>query len=381
MTGADGALRYAPHAAAVSVGYVVFSYAAVPDVVVDRFGVGFAGVGLLMSAALASFTAVQAVGGRLVDERSSAPVLWWLLAAHGVLGLVLDAALTYRVPLALRALWGLAGGLVVTVGATHVARTFEGRRATFQQGVFGGMITVGGAMAFLLTPRIVALTGWPGTHAIGGLFAVPAIALLWPHRAAEVYGDAPSVTEGNGGDRARPLSNPLVLFAAGCYAATLGAYITLSTFVTAFFQEIGVVGPLNALALLLASGGRVAGGAAAVSEAASDERLVVAGTGIGAAGLAGLAVAIGPVVVVLPLVALVAVCVPFGAIFELAAGATARDASALAIVVAVGNLAALVLPAVTGWVRDATGGYDAAFLLLAGLNAAVAASGVLVARR
>lgn len=73
--------------------------------------------------------------------------------------------------------------------------------------------------------------------------------------------------------------------------------------------------------------------------------------------------------------------VPFGAVFKTAAAATPRDGTALAIVVAAGNVAALVLPAITGRIRDATGGYDLAFLLLAGLNALAILAGIAIARR
>ncbi len=84
---------------------------------------------------------------------------------------------------------------------------------------------------------------------------------------------------------------------------------------------------------------------------------------------------------VLPLFALAAVSLPFGAIFKTGAGASRRDGTAVAIVVAAGNGAAIVLPALTGWLRDLTGGYDGAFVLLALVNAVAACAGIAIARR
>jgi cyanate permease len=77
---------------------------------------------------------------------------------------------------------------------------------------------------------------------------------------------------------------------------------------------------------------------------------------------------------------MLAVSVPFGAIYNVAAGATAAEGSALAMVIAVGNLVALVLPVVTGSIRDATGGYEGAFMILVGLNTLAIGAAVLITR-
>ena len=72
-TGGQVGVRFGSHLVAFSVGYVVFSSASVPGVVMEEFDVGFTAVGLLMSAALTSFVAVQLIGGRLVDDRPTPP--------------------------------------------------------------------------------------------------------------------------------------------------------------------------------------------------------------------------------------------------------------------------------------------------------------------
>jgi nitrate/nitrite transporter NarK len=75
-----------------------------------------------------------------------------------------------------------------------------------------------------------------------------------------------------------------------------------------------------------------------------------------------------------------AVSFPFGAIYGLAGDVTTSEGIALAVVIAAGNVAALVLPAITGGIRDATGEYAGGFVLLGVINAA-AVTGVVWLQR
>lgn len=384
----DVGIRYGPHLAAFSVGYVLFSYASVPDVVVDQFGVGYTAVGLLMSAALAAFVVVQTVGGRLVDDRSTVPVLLAIVIANAGLAAVTDLTASFPALLALRAVWGLAGGLAVTVCATHLSRIYDGPTATWHQGLNGAMFTAGGAVAFLATPRVVEVTGWLGVHAAGAVAALPGIlALASAYDLADRTRPAPASGEGprtDGGETARSLDvvrSPVVLLAATCNFATLGAYVTLSTFVTAYFSDLGIVGPLSAFALLVASLGRVGGGIAVIRPDIPDGTVIAGAASVGAASLLALLAGDGRILLVLPLVALAAVSLPFGAIFKTASTATSRDGTAVAFVVAAGNVAALLLPAVTGWLRDLTGDYALAFALIGLLNLTAAVAGIAITRR
>ena len=368
MPPAPRTLRYAAHLAVFAVGYVTFTYSAVPEAVAARYGAGLTTVGLLMSAALVSFVVTQVVADRLVSRNTTTRVLLGLLAVHAVTAVVLDFTTTLAGVLALRVAWGLAGGLILSVGATHVSRLHSGTAATRQQGIYGGMLTLGGATGFLLAEPIVAATGWFGVHALGALFAVPAAGALWVHRgesrtASRAVGSPPFRTV---------LANRAVLVAAFCYVAVIGAYITLSTFVTAYFDDLGVVGPLNAAVLATATLGRAAGGSVADRWALGDRRFVQVTAVAGAAAFLALTVDVRVVALAAPLLAMVAVSLPFGAVYNLAADATPHDGAALAVVVAAGNVAAVVLPSLTGVVRSSTGSYAAVFALLAALLAAAA---------
>lgn len=370
-------LRFAPHVATLSVGWVMFTYSAVPGFVVARYDTTLTTVGLFVSAALAMFVVAQVPAGPLVSRYSTTTVLAGVLVAFAAVSVVLDFAPTLPAALALRAVMGFTAGLALNVGATHVSRLFTGRAATRQQGVYGGMITLGGAAGFLVAPTLVARADGVGLHAAGGLFGLVAVGMLLRNRDETRTG---GVAVDRDGSPLAVLRHPVVVAGSVCYAATLGSYVTLSTFVTAYFSDLGVDGPLNAFVLVLATLGRSLGGPAADWLAVSDERFTRLATGVGAAAFLALLAPGRAIAVTVPLVAVVAVSLPFGSVYSFSAAATEFDGSALALVIAIGNGVAAVLPAATGYVRTVTGDYRAAFLLIAGLNAA-AALGLAVAVR
>jgi len=370
------ALRFVPHALVGSMGYVLFVVAALPDLLTARLGVGLPAFGLLTSAPLGAFVVVQPLASRLAERSPTTRVLLWAAVVHVALSVALDLPTSFGPLLAVRFCWGLVAGLVLSVGATHIARLLEDRSGTLEQGVYGGMVTLGGAVAFLLGGRVVATTGGIGLHALGVLPALPAVAACWRYRddrrTAPTRGaDAGTAPTRPVGATLATVAHPTVLLAGLFYVATVGSYITLSTFVTSFFDELGVVGQVNALVLVSATVGRIAGGLAAWRGGVDDVRLIGGAALTAVVGFAVLAT--GPrraLLVALPFVVMLAVSVPFGAVYNVAAGATDAEGTALATVVAAGNVAALVLPPVAGALRSTTGDYAATFLLLATLNGA-----------
>lgn len=377
-------LRVAPHLVVASVGYVVFAYAAVPERLMTELGVGFAAFGLLMSAALAAFVGTQVPTSRLVDGHSATRLLLVGTVLHAVLAVALDFAPTFEALLALRFLWGLTGGFVLSTGATQISRLASGGAATQEQGIYGGMLTLGGAVGFLSAPTLVSLP--VGLNALGGVLALPGLVLLWRHRQTELTMPATAASSGESTTSAvdpsvrQIVTHPTVMAASLAYVAIIGSYITLSTFITSYYTDLGVLGPLNAAVLLMATLGRGLGGTAVWRWPVGDAGLVGGSTALGAVGFGALA--LGPSglsVLVLPLVAMVAVSLPFGATYSLAAEATDREGTAIATMVAIGNVASLVVPAVTGYLRDVMGSYAGGFAVLAVLNlVAVAGVGLLV---
>lgn len=365
-------LRLAPHFVVISVGYVTFGYAAVPSLISQRYDVTLVSIGLLMSAILFAFGCSQIPTGRLLDKIGTVEPLFVGTLLHVLLAIALDLTESFLVLLALRFLWGLIGGGLLATGATHIARLYDGRTATMIQGIYGGMLTLGGAIAFVLVPHLTTHTGWFGVHAGGAALAVPTLLVLVPHAVdGGDVGMGPNstspVTEGN---LRVLLRSPIVLLTAVCYIAILSSYITLSTFITAYFQDLGVVMSLNVVVLVLASLGRILGGIGVARWTLDDAWLTAATTSIGCLGFLSLAaIESGLLVALLPMVTMIAVSAPFGAIYNIAADADIGAGTGLGVVLAAGNLSALIFPAITGVIREDTGGYGVAFGVLAALNA------------
>ncbi len=127
--------------------------------------------------------------------------------------------------------------------------------------------------------------------------------------------------------------------------------------------------------------GRVVGGSAVMSLPLTDSKIIAGASTVAVFGLGILATSpTVPFRTGLPVVVMFAVSLPFGAIYNIASDAATTEGSALAMVIAVGNLVALMLPIITGSIRDSTGGYEGAFFLLVGLNTLAIGSAVLITR-
>jgi nitrate/nitrite transporter NarK len=241
------------------------------------------------------------------------------------------------------------------------------------------MSTLGGAIGFLVAPQLVAVTGGVGVHAGGIVFVLPAAVALGAHWSGDHT--APPDIDRQRGTLWRAARDPTVVASSLCYVAVIGSYITLSTFVTADFDDLGITGPLNAVVLGVATAGRVVGDSPVSRLSFGNAAFVAGATAVAGGGFGALAwLATGTTLVWLPLVVMLAVSIPFGVIYNMAAQGPSQDGAALAVVVAVGNAAALVLPAITGALREATGGYRSAFVLLAGINLVAVASALTLRR-
>lgn len=411
---APTALELVPFLAVTSVGYVLFAPAAIPVVLTTRFDVGYTAFGLLTSVPLLSVVVAQAMSGYLTARYSTTRILLVGTAMHVGVTLSLESAATFRTLLGLRAVWGLACGIVLTAGATHIATLHRGTDATYQQGVYGGALTFGGMIAFLAVPSLLDGGAPLGRYGPAVLLGALASAVCWWCRDERITApnrdrrssdrvatddreasDSTPKTSGNGAEPSdgrtrltdaassatRLLTHPVVVVAALCYSASLGSYVTLSTFITAYFDDLGVGGPLNVAVLFVATAGRAAGGVVAGRWDVRDRASITAATVAAVAGFGILAVVRSPAVLVFfPLVTMLTVSFPFGAIYGLTADASVDEGAAFAVVIAAGNVAALLLPTATGAIRDATGGYNGAFLVLGVVNA-IAAVGIVSLRK
>lgn len=142
-------LEIIPFIAVTSVGYVLFAPAAIPDVLTNRFDIGYTAFGLLTSVPLLSVVLAQIMSSYLTARYSTTQILLKATVGHVVMTITFELARTFLILLVFRFIWGLASGVILTVGATHIARLHRGNDATRQQGFYGGALTFGGMIAFL----------------------------------------------------------------------------------------------------------------------------------------------------------------------------------------------------------------------------------------
>lgn len=377
-------LRYSPFLLVFSIGYMTFGYASVPMVITSQFEVGLPSIGLLMSMILLAYGLIQIPSGWIVNTSGTIRVLLVGTVLHIILAVLLDLAPTFESLLALRFIWGVISGLLVTAGATHIARLYPGDAATRMQGIYGGVLTTGGAFGFFTVPIITARTGWFGIHAIGGLLAFPVFVRLAPYArvSAREYSELEPATDGPGANYlSRILRDRTICLVSLCYAAILVSYITLSTFVTSYFEDTGVLVSLNAFILLIAGMSRAIGGIGAKRLQMSDSYTIIVAATLAALGFVVLARTNNTLLAaVAPMVIMFSVSVPFGAVYNIASKAEVGDGLGLGVVLAVGNLIALLFPPIAGVIREISGGYADVFLLLAGVNIAAVGAGIALNR-
>ncbi|OYR82919.1 MFS transporter, partial [Halorubrum sp. E3] len=111
-------------------GYVMFGYAGVPDFYLSQYDIGYTSFGLMLSAILLPLVLAQWPASRLVERTTTTRLLIVATVAQAGLASTVDFAPTFPTVLALRFLWGIAAGLVLSVGATHIARLYSGDAAS-----------------------------------------------------------------------------------------------------------------------------------------------------------------------------------------------------------------------------------------------------------
>jgi predicted MFS family arabinose efflux permease len=302
------------------------------------------------------------------------------------MGSLLGASTQLLVPLLLtRAVVGLGDALVWTAGVIYVLQILPRERQSAGVGWFTGALSVGVALAFLVTPLLEGPLGWRGIFAVYGVVGVAVgLAVL-----AAVRGERPVRMAGAAVALGGVLrERRLLLLAAALFLGMAALYGPL-TWIQPFLDEVGgfssaqrgVAGLLISAAAIPGPilAGIVAGRTGRPVEtfaaflvlsvpvlilALGTERQYVLITLIGALS------AFGATGAVTPLFAAVGTVVP-----PEAAGTAAGIATTIAIA---GTVVASYLG---GLLVSYGGGYDVAFVVFAALAAAGVVLGVPAARR
>lgn len=331
----------------------------------ERYALSTTEVGLLVATPVILGAVLRIPAGLLTDRyggRIVFPGLMLLLVPTVVLAALSQSFATL---LAAAFLLGVSGASFA-VGIPFVASWFPAHKQGFALGIYG-MGNIGTAVAALAAPRVAAGLGWPYAFWIFTPLVVAFAAIFWlvgresprftPRRATLVERTRVLVD--------RPVSWLLVFF----YFVTFGGFIAMGNFLPSFLTATHGLTQTDAGArtagfVVMATVARPLGGWLAdrwrgtsvlnlvfVLEALFAIVLAFEPGMIGVTiGFLGSAVALG---------------IGNGAVFKLVAELFPKETGTLAgLVGAAGGLGGFFPPLVLGLVRDVTGSYAIAFMLL-----------------
>jgi NNP family nitrate/nitrite transporter-like MFS transporter len=258
---------------------------------------------------------------------------------------------------------GLAGA-IFAVGVPFVVRWFPPARQGLALGIYG-MGNIGSAVtAFVATP-VAAAFGWPWAFwgCIPLVLAMGALVLVLGRDAP---GPRPAASMAA---RLRPFRQPSAWVLSLFYFLTFGGFVAISVYLPTFLVDMFELSRADAAMraagfVILATAMRPIGGTLADRWGGAP----VLNVTFGVVGVLPVVLAFQPGIELLTVAFLglaVALGLGNGAVFKLVAEAFPRETGAVTgLVGAAGGLGGFFPPILMGLVRDATGSYAIAFMLL-----------------
>lgn len=322
-------------------------------------------VGFLVAVPVVLGSLLRIPAGLLTD-RFGARIVFPALMAGLVVPLVLGALSgSYGSLLAAGFLLG-ASGASFAVGIPFVAAWFPPERQGVALGIYG-MGNIGTAVAALVAPRIAAGPGWPYAFWIFVPIVVGFAALFWAvaREGPRFFPRRATVAERTRVLVDRPVSWVLVLF----YFVTFGGFVAMGNFLPSLLVSSYGLTPADAGArtagfVVMATAARPVGGWFADRWGGTATlNLVFLLEALFAVVLAFEPGMVGITIGFLGSAA--ALGIGNGAVFKLVAELFPKETGTLAgLVGAAGGLGGFFPPLVLGLVRDLTGSYSIAFMLL-----------------
>ena len=338
-----------------------------PEMIRD-LGISNAQAGALISAYLVSILLFQLPAGYVIDRRDPRTVIVGASLAFVALGVSMSLVPRYDALLALRILAGIPVAFIFVPSAFLVSRAFD-RAPGKALGIFLSAPPSGVALGTLISPILGAAFGWPVVFAA---FALPLLPLV------------PAFVRVSAGLPTRPRErfHRRDYFAAFrkrevwkvgmVFACSYAAYIFFASWTPTYLRATGVlnVAVIGVLSALIPAAGilsRPLGGHLAETTFARDKRWVPA---IAFAGLFGVSLAV-------PFAAAGAVPLliasgflaqfPFSVYYLFSSQALPRrfGGTAYALMNTTSLVGGSISPALAGFLVDLTGGFTAAFAMIA----------------
>ncbi len=331
----------------------------------ETYGLSTTRVGVLVAVPVILGSLLRIPAGLLTDRFGARRVFSLLMASLVVPLAIAAVSRSYGGLLAAGFLLGTSGASFA-VGIPFVAAWFPPHRQGFALGVYG-MGNIGTAVAALLAPRVAAGPGWPYAFWLFIPLTAGFAALFWllARESPRFTPRAGTVVERTRVLVERPVSWVLVLF----YFVTFGGFVAIGNFLPALLVSSYGLTPTDAGArtagfVIVATLARPVGGWMADRWGGTRTLNVV----FVLEALFAILLAFEPGMVGITIGFLGSACalgVGNGAVFKLVAQLFPKETGTLAGVVgAAGGLGGFFPPIVLGLVRDLTGSYAIAFMLL-----------------
>lgn len=150
----------------------------------DAFGVGYAQLGLLMTAFFVTSCAVQAASGFLVDRHGPRPVLLGGLVLLAVAAVGLAASTSYAMLMVFSVLAGMGNGVFHPVDYTLLNRKVTPQRLGHAYSVHGITGSLGWALAPALLVPLTLAAGWRTALLVAAGLVLVVLVLVWWQREA-----------------------------------------------------------------------------------------------------------------------------------------------------------------------------------------------------
>jgi len=338
-----------------------------PEMIRD-LGISNTQAGVLISAYLVSILLFQLPAGYVIDRRDPRTVIIGASLVFVFLGVAMSLVPQYDALLVLRVLAGIPVAFIFVPSAFLVSRAFD-RTPGRAVGVFLSAPPSGVALGNLLSPTLAAAFGWPAVFAAFSLPLLPLLPLF-----ARVSARVPprvhvdfSLRDYFAAFRNRELWKVGLVFACSYAAYIFFASWTPSYLRGAGFLDVALIGVLSALIPAAGILSRPLGGYLAETRFSRDKRWVPA---IAFTALFGVSLAI-------PLAAAGAVPLliasgflaqfPFSVYYLFSSQVLPRKfgGTAYAFMNTVSLIGGSISPALAGLLVDVTGGFNAAFAMIA----------------
>jgi len=345
------------------------------------YGVSYTRISILLSALLWSHALMQVPAGMMTDHLGTKRTLVASILFMGV-GNIIPAFLpNFELAILGRVATGIGTGLSVSSTMKLVALHAPGGRIGMYQSFFGGFFSLGSIVSYLVIPHLAA-SGWQWIYVMPGLLSFPLLAMIPALRLGQETTSAFSSLH-----LGRAVSNRAGWLLGLCHALSFGSMLNLGNWVPSLLAEISKEGMAigfawgGALVMLTSGGGRLSGGFLLMRS--SPFKVVTGSLAILSALFLGLFLIHTPMPALgLALLASWFASINFGAIFHLAAKATASDsyATLFGFINFLANLGAILFTLMFGFMKDATGSFTWGFFILALLSLTAYALNVKILR-